>query len=57
MQDVTFTAVGYGLQKSFPDAAAWKDQAYKIKMVARPKLNQINLPGYRCDDAGRGVRP
>ena len=41
-QDVTFTAVGCGLQKSFPDAAAWKDQAYKIRMVARPKLNQIN---------------
>jgi hypothetical protein len=41
-QDVTFTAVGYGLQKSFPDAASWKDQAYKIRMVARPKLNQIN---------------
>ena len=25
-QDVTFTAVGYGVQASFPDAAAWKDQ-------------------------------
>jgi ABC-type nitrate/sulfonate/bicarbonate transport system substrate-binding protein len=24
-KDVTFTSVGYGLQKSFPDAAAWKD--------------------------------
>ena len=37
-----FTAVGYGLQKSFPDAAAWKDQAYKTRMVSTPKLNQIN---------------
>lgn len=42
LQDVTFTAVGYGLQKSFPDAAAWKDQAFRIRMVAEPKLNQIN---------------
>jgi V8-like Glu-specific endopeptidase len=41
-QDVTFTAVGYGLQKSFPDAASWKDQAFKVRMVASPKLNQIN---------------
>jgi len=23
-KDVTFTAAGYGLQSSFPDAAAWK---------------------------------
>jgi hypothetical protein len=41
-QDVTFTAVGYGLQKSFPDAAAWKEQAWKIRMVAEPHLLQIN---------------
>lgn len=41
-QDVTFTAVGYGLQKSFPTAAGWKTQALKIRMVARPKLVQIN---------------
>jgi V8-like Glu-specific endopeptidase len=41
-QDVTFTAVGYGLQKSFPDAAAWKESALKIRTVAYPKLNQIN---------------
>ena len=26
-QDTTFTAVGYGLQASFPDAASWKDEA------------------------------
>ena len=45
-QDVTFTAVGYGLQQSFPDAAAWKDVALKIRMVAHPKLNQINVPGF-----------
>jgi hypothetical protein len=41
-KDVTFTAVGYGLQKSFPDAASWKEQALRIRMFARPKLNQIN---------------
>jgi V8-like Glu-specific endopeptidase len=41
-QDVTFTAVGYGLQKSFPDAASWKDQAERLRMVSHPKLNQIN---------------
>lgn len=41
-QDVTFTAVGYGLQKAFPDAASWKTQAQKIRMVAHPALVQIN---------------
>ena len=40
--DVTFTAVGYGLQKSFPDAASWKEQAFRMRMVAYPKLIQIN---------------
>jgi len=40
--DITFTSVGYGLQKAFPDAASWKDQADRIRMVAYPKLNQIN---------------
>jgi Trypsin len=48
-QDVTFTAVGYGLQKSFPDAASWKDAALKVRMVASPKLNQINVPGFTGD--------
>jgi V8-like Glu-specific endopeptidase len=41
-QDVTFTAVGYGLQKSFPDAASWKTVAQRIRMVAYPHLIQIN---------------
>jgi Trypsin len=41
-QNVTFTAVGYGLQKSFPDAASWKDEAQRTRMVAYPKLDQIN---------------
>lgn len=48
-QDVTFTAVGYGLQMSFPDAASWKDVALRIRMVAHPKLNQINAPGFTGD--------
>lgn len=41
-QDTTFTAVGYGRQKSFPNAAAWKNVALRTRMVAYPKLNQIN---------------
>jgi Trypsin len=38
----TFTAVGYGLQKAFPDAASWKEVALRIRMVANPHLIQIN---------------
>jgi V8-like Glu-specific endopeptidase len=48
-QDVTFTAVGYGLQKSFPTAAAWKNVAQRVRMVAYPKLVQINVPGFVGD--------
>lgn len=48
-QDVSFTAVGYGLQKSFPDAASFQTSALKIRMVATPKLNQINVPGFTGD--------
>jgi V8-like Glu-specific endopeptidase len=41
-----FTAVGYGLQKAFtnPKLAA-KEEAFKIRKVAYPKLIQINVPG------------
>ncbi|HET8968027.1 MAG TPA: trypsin-like serine protease [Gaiellaceae bacterium] len=49
-QDTTFTAVGYGLQESFPDAAAWKENNVRVRMVAHPKLNQINN-GYVGDFA------
>lgn len=42
LQDVTFTAVGYGMQMSFPDAASWKNQAFRTRMVAYPRLIQIN---------------
>jgi V8-like Glu-specific endopeptidase len=41
-KDLTFTAVGYGLQKAFPDAASWKDEAEKVRMVSHPRLLQIN---------------
>jgi secreted trypsin-like serine protease len=37
-----FTAVGYGLQQSFPDAASWKEHNQKVRMVATPHLLQIN---------------
>lgn len=41
-QNTSFVAVGYGLQKSFPDAAAWKESALRIRMIAEPSLIQIN---------------
>ncbi len=41
-QNVTFTAVGYGLQQSFPDAASWKENNQRVRMVAHPHLLQIN---------------
>jgi V8-like Glu-specific endopeptidase len=37
-----FTAVGYGLQKSFPDAASWKEQAERVRLISHPHLLQIN---------------
>jgi V8-like Glu-specific endopeptidase len=42
LQNVTFTAVGYGLQESFPDAASWKENNQRVRMLARPTLIQIN---------------
>ena len=39
-QDVTFTAVGYGLQAASPNPV--HESALRIRMVAYPKLNQIN---------------
>jgi len=41
-KDIVFTAVGYGMQQSFPDAASWKDHALRVRMVASPHLIQIN---------------
>ncbi|MBZ0274865.1 MAG: trypsin-like serine protease [Anaerolineae bacterium] len=45
-QDVGFTAVGYGLQESFPDAASWQENNVRVRMVAHPHLIQINVPGF-----------
>ncbi|HEX2756169.1 MAG TPA: trypsin-like serine protease [Candidatus Limnocylindrales bacterium] len=42
--DAGRTAVGYGLQLAFPDAAAWKDQAARVRKVAHPWLIQNNTP-------------
>ncbi len=44
-----FTAVGYGVQESFPDPAAWKEVSEKIRMVAYPELLNINAPGITGD--------
>lgn len=44
-QDVTFTAVGYGLQRINPVFV----EAERVRMFARPKLNQINTPGFTGD--------
>jgi secreted trypsin-like serine protease len=38
----TFTSVGYGLQQSFPDAASWKENNQRVRMVSHPHLLQIN---------------
>ena len=44
-QDVGFTAVGYGLQRINPVFV----EAEKIRMVAKPHLIQINVPGFTGD--------
>jgi hypothetical protein len=48
-QDTTFTAVGYGLQESFPEPASFKANNTRTRYVATPKLIQINVPGYTGD--------
>jgi len=47
--DITFTSVGYGVQESFPTAAAWKENNVRVRMVAYPHLLQINTPGFTGD--------
>ena len=42
----TFTSVGYGLQAAYPEAAAWKEEYFKTRMVATPFLLQIDKPGF-----------
>jgi trypsin len=37
-----FTAVGYGLQRAFPTAAEWREKDDKVRMVAYPRLIQVN---------------
>lgn len=45
LQDVTFTAVGYGLQRINPVFV----EAERVRMVANPHLIQINTPGFTGD--------
>jgi V8-like Glu-specific endopeptidase len=49
LNKLTFDAVGYGLQESYPDAAGWKDVAERVRLVSHPKLIQINTPGFTGD--------
>lgn len=44
-QNQTFTAVGYGLQQINPVFV----QGARVRMVAHPKLNMINAPGFTGD--------
>jgi secreted trypsin-like serine protease len=44
-QNQTFTAVGYGLQQINPVFV----QSARVRMVAYPKLNMINAPGFTGD--------
>lgn len=44
-KDVTFTAVGYGLQRINPVFV----EAERVRMLARPRLIQINAPGFTGD--------
>ena len=44
-QDVTFTAVGYGLQRINPVF----EEALRIRYAAQPHLIQINVPGFTGD--------
>jgi hypothetical protein len=49
LQDVTFTAVGYGLQESFPDPATFLATNSRTRYMATPQLLQINVPGFTGD--------
>ena len=37
-----FDAVGFGLQRAFPDASSWKDVSERVRMISHPWLLQIN---------------
>lgn len=45
LQNTTFTAVGYGLQRINPVFV----EAARVRMLARPHLVQINVPGFTGD--------
>lgn len=45
LKDVTFTAVGYGLQRINPVFV----EAERVRMYSTPKLIQINAPGFTGD--------
>ncbi len=49
LKDQTFTAVGYGLQQSFPDQASFLAHNSRTRYVAHPHLIQINVPGFTGD--------
>lgn len=49
LPDITFTAVGYGLQESFPEPAQCLENNVRVRMVANPRLIQINVPGFTGD--------
>ena len=38
----SLTAVGYGLQKAFPDSASDKDEAVRVRLVAHPRIMAID---------------
>jgi len=46
LRDTTFTAVGYGLQESFPDPASFLEHNSRTRYLATPNLLQINVPGF-----------
>jgi hypothetical protein len=48
-KDLSFTAVGYGLQESFPDPAYFLASNTRTRYVAYPQLLQINVPGFTGD--------
>lgn len=48
-KDVTFTAVGYGLQESYPTPAMFLAHNSRTRYVATPRLLQINVPGFTGD--------
>ncbi|HVM29705.1 MAG TPA: trypsin-like serine protease [Candidatus Limnocylindrales bacterium] len=45
----SFTAVGYGLQRSSPSPLAFLTKAERTRMVSNPHLLQINTPGFTGD--------